>query len=232
MSGSSGKKSDYEVARELAGSLSAQLSHFTAALEKSSPVIAEAYQTLVVSLTRAGVGAAAPKSGDLLPPFTLTNENGRLVTSAELLPAGPLVISFNRGHWCPFCWLELSAFQDQYEEVKRLGAEIISITPDTAAYSKQLKARLGLGFPVLTDLDNAYAMELGLVMALPDEVKVLFHEIDLHLNLYQKNDAWFVPIPATFLVHRDGIIRDSYVNADFRQRMEPSILIEEISALH
>ncbi len=231
MSESSDKKTDFDAARELDAPLRDQLARFSAALRDNNPAVAEAYQRLVDLLKRGKAGAGAPKAGDPLPPFTLADEDGHLVSSARLLARGPLVISFNRGHWCPFCWLELGALHDRYEQIRKLGAEMISITPDTAAYSKRLKARLGLRFPVLTDLDNAYAMELGLVMALSDEVKTRLQEAGLQLNVYQKNDAWFIPLPATFLVDREGRIAYAFVDADFRKRADPERLLEAVAAL-
>lgn len=231
MSDQSEKKSDYDIVREMDAPLSVQLSLYSESVFKRNPAIAEAYQRLVDSLIRGKAGAGSPKAGDPLPPFTLTDENGHLVTLASLLDQGPLVISFNRGHWCPFCWLELNALHDRYDEIRRHGAQMVSITPETAAYSKRLKAKLGLQFPVLTDLDNAYAMELGLVMALTDELKTLLTGRGLHLNIYQKNDAWFIPLPATFLVNREGIIERAYINPDYRQRVDPDSLVDWVSAL-
>lgn len=231
MSNQSEKKSDYEIVREMDAPLSTQLASFSEALGESNPEISGAYKRLVDTLKRGKAGAGAPKVGDPLPFFTLTDENGHLVTSDSLLDQGPLVISFNRGHWCPYCWLELGALNDRYDEINRLGARIISITPDTASFSKQLINKLGLRFAVLTDLDNAYAMELGLVIAISEEVKTLLQDVGLHLNVYQKNDAWFIPIPATFLVNRHGSIENAYINADFRERMDPAGLLDAIATL-
>lgn len=222
---------DFEAARALTAPLKARLEHFAAALRERRPEVAEAYQSLIETLRSGEAGAAAPKDGDALPAFLLPDETGRLVASAELLSEGPLVISFNRGNWCSFCQLELVALAESHPEVRRRGGEIVSITPETATYGRRLKARLGLPFPVLSDIDNGYALELGLAIALSPEVRTLYRDASVDLGLYQRNDAWFVPIPATFLVDREGIIRESYVNADFRVRRDPAGLSDKLSEL-
>lgn len=222
---------DFEAAAALKAPLKARLEHFAAALRERRPEVAEAYQSLIQTLGRGEAGAAAPKEGDALPSFLLPDETGRLVSLSELLAEGPLVISFNRGNWCSFCRLELLALADSYPEVRRHGGQIVSITPETATYGRRLKARLGLPFPVLSDIDNAYALELGLAIALSPEIRTLLKDAGIDLGLYQRNDAWFVPIPAIFLVDRQGIVREAYVNADFRARFDPARLGDKLSSL-
>ena len=221
----------FEAARGMNAPLAAQLEHYAALQKERSPVVADAYQALIDTLIRGSAGENAAMVGDALPPFLLPDENGKLVSSAALLSAGPLVVSFNRGNWCPFCWLELSAYQALHSDVRQHGGEIISITPETATYSRQLKTRLGLTFPVLSDVDNGYALELGLAIALSSEIKTHFRNVGIDLGLYQNNDAWFVPVPATIVLDTQGIIKESYVNADFRRRIDPSGLPDLISAI-
>lgn len=212
-------------------SLAVQLDYYAKALLERRPEVADAYQNLIETLNRGEAGAKAPKDGDPLPPFLLPDECGRFVSSAELVSAGPLVVSFNRGAWCTFCWLELSALGERHRQIRRRGGAIVAITPETAVYGRALKERLGLDFPMLSDLDNAYALELGLAVALSPQIKEIFHAAGTDLGIYQKNDAWFVPIPATLLVDRQGIVRKSYVNADFRLRLDPAEILEAISDL-
>jgi len=231
MKGPTKVERDFLKARRPEAALTEQLDDYAAALAVTYPLLAEAYQALVDRLLAAGAGEHAAKNGEALPPFLLPDENGRLVSSAELLASGPLVVSFNRGNWCAFCWLELAALGDRYAEVKRRGGEVVSITPDTARYARRLKARLNLPFPVLTDLDNAYAVEMGLAIRLSAEITQLFLESGVDLGVSQRNDSWFVPIPATIVIDRAGVIRRSYVNADFRRRDELADLEELISNL-
>jgi peroxiredoxin len=222
---------DFVEARDLDAPLADKLELFTRTLGVRASLVSDAYQTLVDTLTRANTGATAPGEGDRLPPFVLPNEDGRLVSLAEFLANGPVVVSFNRGHWCPFCWLELSSLGDNLGKVRAAGGEIVSIIPETAKYSRLVKKQLDLAFPFLTDLDNGYGLELGVTMPLSAEVRALLEPAGYDLSLYQKNDSWFVPIPATFVVGRDGIIKKSYVNVDYRCRFDPDTLPDIIAEL-
>lgn len=212
---------NFETAQALRGPLAAQLAAYDSMLCERNPATGSAYQRLVEHLIRVEAGKNAPGAGDELPPFLLPDDNGRLVSSAELLARGPLVVTFNRGNWCPYCWLELSALENQYGAIVGTGASVVSITPDVATYSRRLKKRLGLSFPVLTDMDNGYALEMGLAVTLTDDVRQVYEKAGINLGIFQRSDVWFLPIPATLVIDRRGVIRHAYVNEDFRQRFEP-----------
>jgi peroxiredoxin len=222
---------DFEIARALGGPLSAQLASYDARLRERNPATGDAYQGLVDHLTKVEAAANAPVAGDDFPPFLLPDENGRLISSAELLATGPLVVSFNRGNWCPFCWLELSALETCYSAILDEGGSVVSITPEVATFARRLKNRLGLSFPVLTDLDNGYALELGLAIALTDEVRAVYNKARIDLGTFQRSDGWFLPIPATMVIDRRGVVRHAYVNADFRERIEPGCIPDVLSEL-
>ena len=212
---------EFDSARSLGGPLSAQLKAYDSLLRARNPAAGEAYQSLVDHLSAVDAGANAPSAGDPLPSFQLPDENGRLMSLSELLDSGPLVISFNRGNWCPYCWLELSALEDRATAIGEGGGAVVSITPEVAIFSRRLKNRLDLSFPVLTDLDNGYALELGLAISLNAAVREVYVKAGIDLGTFQRSDGWFLPIPATLVVDRRGIIRHSYVNSDFRERIEP-----------
>ena len=222
MSGPPKRNPAFDAARALKAPLAEQLAQFAKAFSDRVPQVGAAYQTLIEKLTRAGTGSEAPKEGDRLPAFLLPDIEGRLVSSADLLADGPLVISFNRGNWCPFCWLELAALGDIADEIAEQGANIVSITPETAAYNREMKDRLGLSFPFLTDIDNSYGLELGIAMPVSTEIRELIQPRGLDLTVFQKNDAWFVPLPAIFIVDRSSIVRKAYVNPDYRERFDPA----------
>ncbi|MDA0704121.1 MAG: peroxiredoxin-like family protein [Proteobacteria bacterium] len=214
----------FEAARALDAPLAERLAAYSAASRARSPVVAEAYDAFVDTLERAKAGSEVPGIGAALPAFMLSDTDGRPTSMAELLADGPLVVSFNRGGWCPFCWLELSALADIDAAVREVGGSIVSIVPDTAVYGRRLRARLSLPFPVLTDLDNGYGLELGLTVAMPADLRVLFLASGMDLGVFQKNDGWFIPIPATLVVDRAGILRARYVDVEFRRRIDPRIL--------
>jgi len=194
-------------------------------LEEERPQTAATYANIVSRLVTAGAGSSAPGVGDQLPPFQLPDDRGRLVSSGDLLAEGPLVVSMNRGHWCAFCRHELGALQDINDIVGSHGGNIIAITPERQAFAKKLKDQCKLEFPVLCDVDNGYALSLGLAVWCGDEIKPIFSEIGIDLALYQGNPSWLVPIPATYIVATDGRIVGSFVEADFRQRMAPEDIL-------
>ena len=195
---------------------------------ETAPEIARAYDNLVERLIRGGAGESAPKTRDLLPSFVLPDDDGRLVRLADLVAAGPVVVSLNRGHWCSYCRIELEGLQEIHDEVKRRGGAIVAITPDRQAYARKLKARCNLTFPVLSDMDNVFAMSLSLVAWCGDEIRTLYEKANLDLSESQGNDGWLIPIPATYVVGQDGYIRASFVNADFRERMAPEAILRAI----
>jgi peroxiredoxin len=155
-----------------------------------------------------------------MPPFLLPGSGGRLASLAELIRSGPSVISFNRGHWCEYCAIELSALSQALNAFAAKGAKVVSIMPETREFIKDASTACGGRFEFLSDIDNGYALETGLVIWLGDRVRKIYLEHGLHLERYQGNETWFMPIPATFVVGRDGLVAARYVDPDFRRRME------------
>jgi len=211
--------------------LSATLSEFRARLNIKNPDFAAGYQAIVDRLTASGAGSASPGTGDGLPDFQLPDAKGRLVGLSDLLANGPLVVSMNRGHWCDFCRFELTALQDHADQIAELGANIIAISPETQAYAKKFRARCGLTFPVLCDVDNGYALSLGLAIWVGEDLKPLYSKFGYDLERFQGNSAWMLPIPATYVVATDGRIVDCRVDPDFRNRMEPEDVIAALKTL-
>jgi len=221
----------FEKALEAGGALSEQLARYDQLLRERAPEASEAYRDMIDRLVEAGAGSNAVRAGDALAPFVLPDETGRLVSSAALIAKGPLVISFNRGNWCPFCWLELKALQSVYNAVRDTGTTVLSITPEIALFNRRLKRRLSLNFPVLTDLDNGYALELGLMISATARVRNRYAKAGLDLARYQANPDWFLPIPATLVIDRSGVVRHAFVNLDFRKRFDPEAIPEILAGL-
>jgi len=206
--------------------LGARMEAFSAAVRKFGLPFAEAYDSLVERLQSGHAGSKAPRPGDTMMPFVLPDTKGRLVNLDELLEKGPVVISLNRGHWCEYCAIELKALHEALEEISACGASVVSIMPETEAYTSVASRRIDNAFRVLSDIDNSYALALGLTIWLGEPVRKLYLSHGLRLEQYQGTSSWFVPIPATFVVGRDGRIIDRFVDPDFRKRME----IEDILA--
>jgi len=159
--------------------------------------------------------------GALAPEFTLKDSSGKLVRSADLLALGPLVIKFFRGRWCPYCSTELEAWRDLYERLRESGLLMIAISPQTPRQSDFMIAQHSLPFPILADADNAVAQQFGLVYAVPEYYRDYYLSILVNIPFINGEKSWRLPLPATYVIARDGRILFAEAHADFRVRPEP-----------
>lgn len=200
--------------------LNERLQLFSEALKDADPHYASAYDTMVNRLKTARSGSSAPGVGDLMPHFALPDGEGRLHGLDEYIARGPVVISFNRGHWCPYCLVELNALKQGLKQLASAGASVVSIMPDVPEYVARVAADMDRAFDVLSDRNNGYALTLDLVVWIGDEVNELFRSDQIELEVFQQNGAAFLPIPATFIVAQDRRILGCFVDPDFRKRMD------------
>lgn len=200
--------------------LNARLSAYAAKLQELNFPFAEAYEDLVARLYAGEVGHNAPGVGDRMPPFILPSQTGTLVSLDDLTTLGPVIVSFNRGHWCPFCKIELRAISSYHRELAELGARVVSIMPDRQEFTDDLRTSTHDAITILTDIDNGYALSLGLVLWVGEKLKALMKGRGFHLDAFHGSDGWFLPVPATFVVGPDTRIRVRFVDPDFRKRME------------
>jgi peroxiredoxin len=198
-----------------------------------SPEIRKAYETLVADLRKSGLVERALKAGDTMPEFELPNVEGTLVSSADLLTRGPLVLSFFRGGWCPYCRLELKALQEALPEIEHQGATLAAVTPDTGTAFAATKRAHELGFQVLSDLDNGVGLTFGIIFRVPPAVKELYLRLGIDLGARHGNATgeWLLPLPATYIVDRHGAIRHAELDPDFKRRMEPKEIVRALGAL-
>ena len=206
--------------------LGERLTLFTAAVEAHSRPFAVAYENLITQIRNAAAGVDTPALGAAMPPFLLPDHTGNLIALDDLLSNGPVVVSFNRGHWCEYCELELRAFAHAHADLAARGTQVVSVMPERGEYTRKVRALSNDALTVLSDIDNGYALSVGVVMWLGDEVRSLYQAFGLDIERYQGNATWFVPIPATFVLDRNGIIVGRKVDPDFRSRMD----MEEILA--
>ena len=209
----------FERVRDLDASMDERLGAFADAVRQSHPSAAATVDRMVSRLKEYGAGDAAPKPGEIMPPFVLPDETGRLVKLTELLKSGPVVVTFHRGHWCPYCRISISTLSKAQERIEGLGAQMIAIVPEREQFATELKFESNVAFPILTDMDNGYAMTLNLAIWVGLEMEELMRSLERDLPKYQGNDSWILPIPATFVVGADGRIKARYVDPDYRKRM-------------
>ena len=208
------------------GTLGERLQAYAAAGRDVFPAYSEAVDRLVARVHENGGGENAPRPGEAMPPFLLPDETGRLVGLPSLISQGPVIVMFYRGHWCPYCRLNVNAVIRARDEIAALGGQIVAIMPETQKYSERFKSESGAPFPVLTDLDNGYALSLNLAIWLGTEIQQLLSYLDL--SDFHGNDGWMLPIPATFVIGRDGLVKARFVDPDFRRRMEIDDLLAAV----
>lgn len=170
--------------------------------------------------------------GGTAPAFTLPNATGQPVELAALLARGPVVLTFYRGEWCPFCNLELRALQQHLEEITAAGATVVAISPQAPDHSLSLTAKHELSFDVLSDVDQTVIDAYGLLYTVEGDTRDLMeHVFSRDLALENADGSWRLPIPATFVLDGDGIVRAAHVDADYRTRMEPADIVAAVAAL-
>ena len=223
---------DFALICSMEGPLKVRLEALTKIIAIHDPEFADAYKELVAHLRAAEAGGAAPQIGAIMPSFLLSDHNGHLVGLESMLGKGPVVISFNRGHWCEYCDLELRTFAAAHVEFARHGTRVVSIMPERLEFLRRVSDRTNHTFLTLSDMDNSYAMELGLVIWLGERVQKLLSGSGLSLEKVQGNDSWFVPIPATFVLDSKGVIVARYVDPDFRTRMDVDKVLAIVASIN
>lgn len=199
------------------------------------PQIPEAALDTMMSATQAlidtGQAGKALNVGETCPDFTLNNARGDSVSLGEQLKNGPLVISFYRGAWCPYCNLEIRALKEELQAIRQQGADLIAISPQLPDKSLSQAEELKLEFEILSDIDNQLARQFGLIFTLPESIREVYDAFGIDVVDHNGNDKFELPIPATYIVDKDKTIRYAFVNADYTQRLEPLTILEELQKL-
>ncbi|HEU5068038.1 MAG TPA: peroxiredoxin-like family protein [Sphingomicrobium sp.] len=191
----------------------------------------QAYAHLVDWLRETDAASHALQVGDTAPDFLLPDEEGRLHSSRQLRGEGPLVVSFYRGGWCPFCNAELRALQAIKGELNGLGADLVVLSPDTRDLPRQLKQQLNLDLTMLADVDHGVATSYGLLFRVPDETRAHYASLGYDFGHRHGMSEWMLPIPATYVLDQDGVVRDAFVEPDFTIRQEPLDILARVRQL-
>jgi peroxiredoxin len=219
-------------------SLQDKLDAFKANFEAGGPpynapaAIHEPMRRATAELIASGAARDARKVGDRAPAFTLQDAEGKDVSSTELLKRGPLVVTFYRGFWCPYCNLDLKAIQEALPEIEGRGASVVAISPQTAVNSRRSIRESKLGFAILSDPRNDVAAAFGLRFKLPDYLIALYRDgFKNDLAVVNGDASWTLPMPARFVVDRSGTIAYAEVGADYTRRPDPSELLPTLDRL-
>lgn len=174
--------------------------------------------------------AHALKIGSTAPDFTLPDLRGQPLTLSKAL-VGPVVLTFYRGSWCPYCDLQLRAYSRMLPELTRLKARLIAVSPQRPpADGAGSSDYSSLGFPLLVDADNKVARQYGVVYSLDDAMRTVLKGFGLDLAAVNGTDRWELPVPATFVISSDARIRWVHVEADYRLRAEPEDILRAVKA--
>lgn len=173
----------------------------------------------------------ALNAGDKAPGFTLLDSDGNSLASSELLSRGPLVATFYRGVWCPYCNYDLQALEDVRPEIERRGASLVAISPQTQANSRKSQRENHLGFPILIDVGAAVAAQFGLRFTMPEDLIEVYKQFGNDLPRINNDPSWALPMPARYVIATDGAIAYAEVNPDYTRRPDPSELLPVLDRL-
>jgi peroxiredoxin len=212
--------------------LQEQLEAFKAEFARTAPVGRPALYDRKIEELRAGFAyenAIGP--GDRVTDFTLLDRAGRSVSLTNILKTGPVVVTFYRGGWCPYCNIQLRAYQAILPELTALGARLVAISPQLAEGSLSTSETNGLTFDVLSDVGNVVARAFGLVWSLPEELRAALRSNNKALPEINGDESWELPVPATYVIARDGRVALAAVEVDYRRRLEPGAILTSLRSL-
>jgi peroxiredoxin len=192
------------------------------------PEVRAIMERATAELVASGAAGRALKAGDRAPAFTLEAQDGTLVSSADLLATGPLVVSFYRGVWCPYCNMELQALEATRSDFEAAGARLVAVSPQNRVNSRKSVRENRLNFPILSDAGNELAAAFGLRFALPDYLVDLYRSLGNLLPNFNGDDSWTLPMPGRFVIGSDGVIAYAEVNPDYTRRPEPADMLPAI----
>ena len=182
-------------------------------------------------LADTGIAQNSLQVGQKAPDFNLPNVKGEPVNLHSLLEKGPVVLNFYRGGWCPYCNLELNAYQKHLGDIEGLGASLIAISPQTPDNSLSTAEKNELKFEVLSDEGNKTANEFGLVFKLDPSLHEIYSNFGLALPKFNGDESWEIPLPGTYLVDKDGTVKYAFADADYTKRAEPDEVIEKLKEI-
>lgn len=214
-------------------SLQERLDEFTTDFEanKAPAGIVATLHRAAAELIASGHAEKALKAGDRAPLFSLPDADGRPVSSVKLLANGPLVLTFYRGVWCPYCNLDLQAIEAAAAEIRSLGASVAAISPQMPANSRRSQRQNELSFPILTDHGGEVAAAFGLRFVVPEYLREVYRGFSTDLAVINGEPSWTLPMPARYVIDVQGVIAYAEVNPDYTRRPDPSELLPTLQQL-
>ena len=199
---------------------------------KRDPALTAKMDAATRELAASGIVDKSLKVGEQAPDFNLPDVKGDTVSLSEALKDGPVVLSFYRGGWCPYCNIALQHLQRHLPEFRAEGAQLITVSPQTPDASLSTAEKNALDFSVLSDTNNRVAREYGLVFTLPDSLRAMYSNPDgINLPATNSSDSFELPVAATYVIAKDSRVAYAFANADYTLRAEPDEIIKALAAL-
>lgn len=191
----------------------------------------QSMQAATKELAASGIAERAVGERDAAPDFALPNAEGDTVRLSQQLEDGPVVLSFYRGGWCPYCNLELRALQSAVPDIRAAGGRLVAVSPQTPDASLSTQEKAELEYEVLSDVGNEVADAYGLVFELPEVVQEAYDGFGIDLEAVNGDDSHTLPMPATYVIDTDGTVRYAFVDADYTRRAEPADVLDVLQTL-
>lgn len=209
--------------------LAKQIEQFNNELATQVPQeVLEAFGKSIKDLKTKNIEEKSIKLGAIMPDFSLPNAKNEIIHSKEILKSGKMIIAFYRGSWCPYCNLELKALQENLSKINDKKVSLVAISPQSPDNSLTVIEKHNLTFEVLTDKDNTFAKQLGIIFELQDFVLPFYNALGINLSSFNKNDDTSLPIPAVFVVNENGIIIYKFADANYMNRIDIDELLNTL----
>jgi peroxiredoxin len=179
------------------------------------------YDRVVGALRLHGVGDSAPRAGEVFPDLSLPDTSGKYRALSELRKSGPIIVSFQRGLWCPYCSHELAKWAQVLASLTEAGVKLVIVAGELGERASSLQRLAGESAIMLCDVDHGAALAAGLAFHVDPEMKERYRSCGLDLGEIYGSDGWFLPVPATYVIGADGIVRYAFADPDFRVRADP-----------
>jgi peroxiredoxin len=213
-------------------SLEQELAAFKAEFSRTAPAgRAALYEAKIEQLRADFALASAVGVDEAAPDFALPNAVGKSIVLKQLLRSGPVILTFYRGGWCPYCNIQLRAYQSVLPQISASGARLVAISPQLPDNSLDTVNKNALTFDVLSDVRNEVARSYGLVYSLPEEIRAALRSNNKALPSINGDDSWELPVPATYVIARDQHVALAYIEVDYRKRLEPEALLTCLKSL-
>ncbi len=199
-------------------------------VRKKGPGFAAAVDAFVGRLEAAQAGSTAPRVGDTMPDFCLPDHDGKLVRLSAMLEDAPVVLAFHRGHWCPYCRLNMVGLAEIQKDAA--PAQIVAISSEIQQYTRALRTEADAQFPFLTDVGGGYALSINLAIWVDETMSGMIGGAGWDIPGYQGGTPWVLPVPAVFVVGQNGVIAARHVDPDYRRRMELDALLDALKLVN